>query len=247
MVRPSRINPKKSPYNKIWGNFDYDATPLGPPGCNVVVHNREHSLWGPRGTQGWYITRAKDHYYNHKCLVKKTGAIKIFNAVEFFPHQITMPGAPTDNRLATVLDNLKIVLKNPHWKLPLILKGSKTNDAITAISNIFKPPKHDHQSPRVIKPPRVPEPPPIDTQPLRRSKRIAASNKASSALTPKQFAALALITMKRTAQDKLAQFKSYRHPPTNGLPCYLSNAVFDKETNQWLEIWKVRNHANPET
>ena len=122
MVRPSRINPKKSAYNEIWGNFDYNATPLGPPGCNAVVHNREHSSWGSRGDQGWYITRAEDHYRNHKCLMKKTGGIKISNAVEFFPHQITMPGSSTEDRLAGCFDDITAVLKDPHWKLSLILK-----------------------------------------------------------------------------------------------------------------------------
>ena len=62
--------------------------------------------------------------------MKETGAIKISNAVEFFPHQITMPGTLTEDRLAAVIDNLQATLHNPHWKLPLILKGSKTNNAI---------------------------------------------------------------------------------------------------------------------
>ena len=191
--------------------------------------------------------------------MKKTGAIKISNAVEFFPHQITMPGTSTEDRLAGVLDDLKTVIQNPHWKLPLILKGSKTNDAITAISNIFKPPAHNHpsprvqtqqkppatQSPRVIESPRVPEQPNIDTQHLRRSKRIVALNQASNFLTPKQFAALALIAMKRTNQGTLAQLQSYRTSEPNGLPCYLANAVFDEETNQWLECRKLQTHTNP--
>ena len=30
MLRPSRINPAKSAYNEIWGNFDFNKTPLAP-------------------------------------------------------------------------------------------------------------------------------------------------------------------------------------------------------------------------
>ena len=146
MVQPSQINPRKLAYNEIWGNFDYNATPLGPPGCNVVVHDRDHASWGPRGTQGWYITRAEDHYRNHKCLMKETGAIKISDAVEFFPHQITMPGTLTEDRLAAAFDDLQAALNELHWKLPLILKGSKTNDALEKLKKIFAPPKRDQKS-----------------------------------------------------------------------------------------------------
>ena len=38
MLRPSRINPLLAAYNQIWGNFNFDKTPLAPPGCKVVVH-----------------------------------------------------------------------------------------------------------------------------------------------------------------------------------------------------------------
>ena len=65
--------------------------------------------------------------------MKKTGAIKISNAVEFFPHQITMLGTSTEDQLAGVLDDLKTVLQNLHWKLPLrLIEGSKTDNTITA-------------------------------------------------------------------------------------------------------------------
>ena len=40
MMRASRINPKKSSYNGIWGNFDFNKTPLAPPGCLIVAHKR---------------------------------------------------------------------------------------------------------------------------------------------------------------------------------------------------------------
>lgn len=38
MLQPSQINSKLSAYNQVWGNFDYNKTPLAPPGCKVVVH-----------------------------------------------------------------------------------------------------------------------------------------------------------------------------------------------------------------
>ena len=40
LVRPSRINPAISAYTQIHGLFDFNRTPLAPPGCRVVVHDR---------------------------------------------------------------------------------------------------------------------------------------------------------------------------------------------------------------
>ena len=49
VVRPSQINLKKSAYNEIWGKFDCNDIPLGPPGCNVVVHDCDHTSWASGG------------------------------------------------------------------------------------------------------------------------------------------------------------------------------------------------------
>jgi hypothetical protein len=57
MCRPSRINPKLSAYQQVWGNFDFNKTPLAPPGCKVVVHERamERGAWACHGVVGYYI------------------------------------------------------------------------------------------------------------------------------------------------------------------------------------------------
>jgi hypothetical protein len=57
MCQPSRINPKLSAYQQEWGNFDFNKTPLAPPGCKVVVHERaiERGAWACHGVVGYYI------------------------------------------------------------------------------------------------------------------------------------------------------------------------------------------------
>ena len=64
MLRASRINPKKSAYNEIWGNFDFNKTPLAPPGCLVVAHERPQNrgTWAEHGVKGYFIGPAKHHY-----------------------------------------------------------------------------------------------------------------------------------------------------------------------------------------
>ena len=38
LLRNSRANPKLSSYAYLFGNFDFNATPLAPPGTKVLVH-----------------------------------------------------------------------------------------------------------------------------------------------------------------------------------------------------------------
>ena len=64
MLRPSRINPKISAYNQVWGNFDFSKTPLAPPGCKVIVHESPEAResFAPHGKIGYYIAPAMNHY-----------------------------------------------------------------------------------------------------------------------------------------------------------------------------------------
>lgn len=38
LLRASRINPKLSAYTSIFGEFNFAATPLAPPGTKIVAH-----------------------------------------------------------------------------------------------------------------------------------------------------------------------------------------------------------------
>ena len=38
LLYPSRINPKLSAYDQVFGAFDYQKTPLPPPGMKVLTH-----------------------------------------------------------------------------------------------------------------------------------------------------------------------------------------------------------------
>ena len=38
LLRASRVNPKISAYTYLFGNFDFNKTPLAPPGSKVLVH-----------------------------------------------------------------------------------------------------------------------------------------------------------------------------------------------------------------
>ena len=64
LLRLSIINPTLSAHVQPHGLFDFNANPFAPPGTKVIVHlnPRIRKSWAPRGQDGWYIDRAKDHY-----------------------------------------------------------------------------------------------------------------------------------------------------------------------------------------
>jgi hypothetical protein len=64
LLRASRINPRLSAQAQVHGAFDYNCTPLGPPGTLVLVHDKPETreTWAPHAVEAWYIGPAMDHY-----------------------------------------------------------------------------------------------------------------------------------------------------------------------------------------
>jgi hypothetical protein len=135
MRRTSRINPKLSPYQQIWRNFDFNKTPMAPPGCKVIVHERslEQGTWASHGIKGFYIGPAMHHYRNYKAYIPETRGVRKTNTIEFFPDKVNMPSASFADRLAAATENLVAALQQPHPPMPFLELGTPTNDAISEV------------------------------------------------------------------------------------------------------------------
>jgi hypothetical protein len=98
LLRPSRRNPKISAYNMLEGTFDYNKTPLAPPGTKVIIHEKpqQPKTWDPHGTEGWYLGPAMEHYRCHRVFTNKTKAERITDTVKFFPQDTMVPSMTTD-------------------------------------------------------------------------------------------------------------------------------------------------------
>jgi hypothetical protein len=136
MLLPSRINPKLSAYNQIWVNFNFNTTPLAPPGCRVVVHESPESrrTWASHGVQGFYYCEpAMNHYRNYKCYIPETNGMRLGKTVEFFPKHVQMPQTSSEDRLSAAIENITNILQNPHSATPLLKEGTPNNDAISKL------------------------------------------------------------------------------------------------------------------
>jgi hypothetical protein len=93
LLRGSRMNPKLSAYTQVHGVFDFNKTPLAPPGTRVLIHEKsdKRSTWSPHGVDGWYIGPAMEHYRCYTTWVTKTNSKRITDTIAWFPHWVKMP------------------------------------------------------------------------------------------------------------------------------------------------------------
>ena len=84
-LRKSCMSPKLSGYAQICGEFNYGATPLAPPGTQVIIHEKPivRGTWASHGVKGWYLGPSMNHYWCHHVYVTKTRGERYSDCVEF--------------------------------------------------------------------------------------------------------------------------------------------------------------------
>jgi hypothetical protein len=99
LLRASRINPRLSAYAQLSGAFDYNTTPLVPPGIKCIIHEKpgQRGSWAPHGIEGWYVGPAMEHYHCWTIHVTSTNSERIGDTVEFFPQYTKVPRLSSAN------------------------------------------------------------------------------------------------------------------------------------------------------
>ena len=56
-LRNYRINPALSEHAYLFGPYDFNKSPMAPPGTCVIIHDKpgNYTSWGHNGTPGWYL------------------------------------------------------------------------------------------------------------------------------------------------------------------------------------------------
>ena len=57
LLRQSRLHPQLSAYTYLNGLYDYNNTPIYPPGTRIITPNKPYARpsWSPHGQPGWYL------------------------------------------------------------------------------------------------------------------------------------------------------------------------------------------------
>ncbi len=64
LLRNARVNPKLSSWAHLFGQFDFNSTPMAPPGTKIIIRSKPNTRasWDPRGLVGFYIIEAQQYH-----------------------------------------------------------------------------------------------------------------------------------------------------------------------------------------
>eukprot|EP00804_Cyclotella_cryptica_P024745 CCRYP_001719-RA/>CCRYP_001719-RA protein AED:0.55 eAED:0.27 QI:0/-1/0/1/-1/0/1/0/424 len=134
--------------------FNFDATPLGPCRCPVLIHNKpsKRSAWAFHGRDGFNIGPALSHYCCFQVVDADTKAIVISNTIDFRHTYLSPPSVSFEDRLLQAITFLSTTI------------NEATDDSINAqliaidqLRKIFSKWKLD-SAPLVLLPPSPPIP-----------------------------------------------------------------------------------------
>jgi hypothetical protein len=163
LLRSSRRQPKLSAYACLNGNFDFNKTPLAPPGTRVVVHvtPNQRANMAPHGVDGWYVGPSEEHYRCHKCYIPSSSGVRDALTVDWFPHTVPFPKVSTDDYLRqTANDMLTIIQDKIANPVPSLTYGSNISNAYIQIAQILK------RATQIPEPAPTPPPPVLPSLPI---------------------------------------------------------------------------------
>jgi hypothetical protein len=124
LLRGSRINPKLSAWEQIHGRYDFNRTPIAPPGIKVLAHEKPSNCqtWAPHAFEAWYVGPALDHYRCFTVWSKASRQLRIVNSLQWYPQKLAMPLASPVDLLRAAVEDIRHILVSPDvaTSLPLI-------------------------------------------------------------------------------------------------------------------------------
>ena len=140
LLRGSRINPQLSAQAQLHGPFDFNRTPLGPPGTRLVVLERPavRETWAPHAVDAWYLGPAMKHYRCFTTWIINTRAERIADTVVWFPSKVVMPTASSSEAACAAARDLIQALQHPAAASALSPFSDSEHAALHQLADIFR-------------------------------------------------------------------------------------------------------------
>ena len=151
----STIDPLLSAWEAFNGPFNFEATPLGPKGCRILIHNKPstRASWAFRTRAGFYVVPALLHYRCFQVVDTTTKSTLISDTIEFRHDYLTQPAITHTNWITHALHFLFSALK----ETPSAVIDTQL-EAIRQLRDLFhnwtQPPNPQDSSPPPPTPPR---------------------------------------------------------------------------------------------
>jgi hypothetical protein len=128
-----------SVYAQLNGNFDFNRTPLAPPGTLIITHYKpdQRASWDPHGLDGYYLGSDLDHYRCYQVHLTKTKGTRIVDTVESPPAKLAMPITSSKDLASIAALELSNALQNPACAAPFSQIGTAQLQALHQLSDIF--------------------------------------------------------------------------------------------------------------
>ena len=147
LMRRSRTAPNLSAWAHVNGPYDYRRTPIGPPGCKVVILEPAHlrPSWAPHGVIAFHTAPCLHHYRTYRVFVPATQAPRSADSLSWHPRNVTLPGASPMEQLTAAIDALQAALSDlalrprelHHLHQPLSALQPTLADALSDLAAIF--------------------------------------------------------------------------------------------------------------
>ncbi len=108
MLRPCCQNPLLLAFEAMEGSFLFNATPMAPPGTEVLVHLKPTCCksWAYHASNGWYIGPSLKHYSCIRAIMEGTGGERLTDTFRFKHHAMSVPTITFTNKIITVTRDL---------------------------------------------------------------------------------------------------------------------------------------------
>ena len=119
-------------YAQLQGTFNYNKTPLAPPGCcSLIYKSLQHCVaWNTKGTDGWYVGPALNNHQCHKIYTPSTMSERTAKTVDFFIHNCAVPFASPLDDATRAADSLARALQGHQPIFPFAAPGDAQYQAI---------------------------------------------------------------------------------------------------------------------
>ncbi len=113
LLRQSLLRPDISAWEHFNGPLNFNATPMGPPGCRVIAHAKgsTRQSWDYCGNEGFYVGPAPDHYRCFTVIKTSTAAVIVLDTVVFHHPTLSVPTLTTTDR---IIHCLRALIERPH-------------------------------------------------------------------------------------------------------------------------------------
>jgi hypothetical protein len=140
LLRTSCSNPQLSAHAQLYGMFDFNKTPLAPPGTRALVYEDpgNRASWAPHGKEAWYLGPAPEHYRCCRFHIPETKGTRISGTAEFFSHHCKLPAVSSANAAKHAAQELIHALQNPAPCLPFQRLAPRHLTAIRQLAKIFQ-------------------------------------------------------------------------------------------------------------